>query len=275
MSPRILLAGLALIVVIPSFHRFPADDSKKGDKVAPADLALEINVLRTLYYLKATPEQVEAIQKLAKETAGPSKKRKGGKVSDEYQQLLAEVRDALAEDDDELIETLEDKLEELSITESPELDEAVELTDAARKRAPEMLRQLRSHQVAMFLGMHAEQIVDPRERLQEALSKVRRWQLAEWPEQRDALGEEIGILVGGVDRKKWAKARDAVIELLARARTMKADEYEAKRDELGREADRITRQAGPMAVLRNFTEHALAEMLSNPRLDAALKARAK
>ena len=70
----------------------------------------------------------------------------------------------------------------------------------------------------VFLFAAYEKIADPRERLQEALSKVRRWQLTEWKEERDALGDELGKLLGGADRKKYDKARDAVIELLARAR---------------------------------------------------------
>ena len=274
MSPRILLAALALAVIAPSAPHRAADDEKK-DETAPVELALEINVLRTLYYLKATPEQAQAIQQLAKETAGPDKKRERGKVSKEYHQLLVDVRDALAQDDEERVEELEDQLEELTIAEAPELDEAVELTEAARKHAPKLLEQFRAHQVAGFLGTYADQIDDPREKLQDALGKVRGWQLAEWKEKRDALGETISILVGGVDRAKADKARDAAIDLLAKVRTMKETEYDEKRAELEREAGRIAGKLGPTDVLRHFVEHALAEMLSNPRLSAALEARLK
>src|SRR5262249_47259571 len=192
-SPRILLTSLALAVLAPSAPRAADEDSKK-DQAPAVDLALEINVLRTLYYLKATPEQVQAIQKLAKETAGPIKKRDPGKVSPDYHRLLAEVRDALAEEDEERVETLEDQLEELTITEEPELDDAVELTDAARKHAPKLLRQFRAHQVAEFVGLHADRIGDPLEKLQESLAKVRGWRLAEWQENRDALSQELGLL---------------------------------------------------------------------------------
>jgi hypothetical protein len=251
------------------------DEDEKRIETAPVELALEINVLRTLYYLKATPEQVQAIQKLAKETAGADKKRERGKVSKEYHQLLVDVRDALAQDDEERVEELEDQLEELTIAEAPELDEAVELTDAARKHAPRLLKQFRAHQVAGFLGMHADQIDDPLEKLQDALGKVRGWQLAEWQEKRGALGETIGLLVGGVDRARAEKARDAAIDLLAKVRTMKETEYDEKRAELERDADRIAGKLGPTDVLRHFVEHALAEMLSNPRLSAAVEARLK
>jgi len=276
MAPRILLAGFLSVVLAPSAPPRASDDAdEKKDEIAPVELALEINVLRTLYYLKATPEQVQAIQKLAKETAGPDKKRERGKVSKEYHQLLVDVRDALAQDDEERVEELEDQLEELTITEAPELDEAVELTDAARKHAPKLLKQFRTHQVAGFIGMHADQIDDPLEKLQEALGKVRGWQLAEWQAKRGELGETIGLLVGGVDRAKAEKVRDAAIDLLAKARTMKETEYDEKRADLEREAERIAGKLGPTDVLRHFVEHALAEMLSNPRLSSAVEARLK
>jgi len=276
MSPRVLIASLCLAILAPSAPPpVSNDEDEKRIETAPVELALEINVLRTLYYLKATPEQVQAIQKLAKETAGADKKRERGKVSKEYHQLLVDVRDALAQDDEERVEELEDQLEELTIAEAPELDEAVDLTEAARKHAPKLLKQFRAHQVAGFLGMHADQIDDPLEKLQDALGKVRGWQLAEWKEKRDALGETIGLLVGGVDRAKAEKARDAAIDLLAKVRTMKEAEYDEKRAELEREADRIAGKLGPTDVLRHFVEHELAEMLSNPRLSAAVEARLK
>jgi hypothetical protein len=272
MSARIPLA-FAILLSLSQLSR--AEEPTKGGKATPSELALEINVLRTLYYLQATTEQAETIRKLAKDTAGPAKKRKKSKVSAEYRRLMEEVRDALVEDDEERVETLEDQLEEKSITETPEIDDSVEITDAARKRAPKVLRLLRAHQAAGFFGMHADQIADPGERLQEALAKVRGWKLDEWQEQRDALGDELGVLVAGVDREKFTKARDAVIDLLARARTMKDDEYETQRGELEREAKKLTAQLGPTDVLRHFLENALAEMLSNPRLEVALRARAK
>lgn len=275
MSTRLLLAGLALALLAPSARQSAADDERKAEKIAPADLALEIHVLRVLYYLKATPEQAQALLKLAKVTAGKAKKRVPGKVSDEYHRLLEEVHEALAEDDEERIEPLDEKLEELTIRESPELDDEVDITDAARKRAPSVLKQFRAHQLATFIGLHADQIPEPQELLQEALDKVRGWELSEWQVKRDALGDQMAMLVGGVDRAKSDKAREAAIELLARARTLKEEDFAAKRAELVREAGRITGQVGPMDVLRNFAEHALAEMLSNPRLEAALRARAK
>src|ERR1700730_18357323 len=117
--------AIAIVLVVFPFPR--AEEPTKDGKATPSDLALEIDVLRTLYYLKATPEQSEAILKLAKGAAAPDKKRKKSKLSAEYRRLMEEVREALAEDDEERVETLEDQLEERTIMETPEIDDSVEI----------------------------------------------------------------------------------------------------------------------------------------------------
>src|SRR5262249_51613702 len=154
-----------------------------------AELNHEVAALRILYYLKTTPEQARAIQKFAKETASPAKPRKA-KASANYRQLLADLRDALGEDEEERVTELEDKLDKLSRKEKPEFEEEVEITAAARKRAPEVLRLLKPSQVASYVGSYADDIGDPRDELLDALGVVRTWKLEEWKEQRDTLGKE-------------------------------------------------------------------------------------
>jgi len=262
-----------LIFPILIFAPCRAEEPSKEGVPTPSELALEINALRTLYYLRASPRQMEAMLKLAKSTAGPAKKRKKSKLSADYRHLMEQLREALVEDDEERVDSLEDQLEGKTITESPEIDDGLAITDAARKHAPKLLKMFRSHQAAMFLGMCAEQITDPGERLQEALTKVRGWTLADWQDKREAIGEEIALLVAGVDKEKFGKVNDAVIDLLARARTMKDEEHAQKGGELRLAAEEIIGETGPTEVLRNFMEFELARMLSNPRLEAALQAR--
>ena len=62
MSLRISSIGfvLAVLVVAPKSGA-PADDPKKPGELSASDLHLEVSVLRTLYYLKTTPEQAEAL----------------------------------------------------------------------------------------------------------------------------------------------------------------------------------------------------------------------
>jgi hypothetical protein len=269
-----LAAILALALVIPSNPVSSADEPEKDER-ASADLVLEISALRTLYYLKTTPEQARALLDVVKETAGKAHERKTPKISKEYRQLMADLREALADDDEETVESLEEQLEELTITEAPELDEEVSITVAARKRAPQVLQQFKANQLATFIGAYAEETVDPLETLLAGLKHVRDLGLVQWKETRDELSEQISVLVAGVDQKRAEKVREDSIELLARARTLKDDEFTAQKEKLEAEARRIVGKIGPMEVLRHKLEYALARMLSNPRIEAALKARAK
>ena len=271
MSWRIVLAGLlAALVSLP----LTADDKPKKDAgVSASDLSLEITALRTLFNLRATPEQMKAIGKLAKETAQKPKKRKDDASAD-YRKLLAELRDALAEDDDDRVESLDDQIDERFADNAPDLDDQIELTAAARKRAPEVMRLLKAPQVADYIAIIAADVTDPLDRILNSLDKVRSWKFDEWKDKRDDLGEEIGLLVAGVDKDKSGKVSKDVIALLARARTLNEDNYKKQRPELVKRARRIVADMGPTDVLRNLVEYALAELLSNARLEQALKRRA-
>jgi hypothetical protein len=249
-----------------------ADKSKKAAELSTSDLALEVAALRTLYYLKATPAQLDALGRLAKETMSQPRDRKG-KAGAEYRRVLAELREALAEQDDERIDTLDDQLDELSRSEAPDLDEEVTITSAARKHAPQLLRKLKATQVASFLGLYADTIADPEDQLVDIVDKVRDLKPAEWKEKRDSFADEIAGLVAGVEEGKTSKLREEIISLLDRIRGMKAEEFESRRAELEQTARQLTANAGPTEVLRNVMERTLASLLSNPRLTEALKAR--
>ncbi len=50
-------------------------------------------------------------------------------------------------------------------------------------------------------------------------------------------------------------------------------EFKAQRDDLDKEARKVVGDVGPTDVIRHYMERALAELLSNPRLGAAVEAR--
>jgi hypothetical protein len=70
-----------------------------------------------------------------------------------------------------------------------------------------------------------------------------------------------------------AVVRDRVTALLDRAHRLKDEAFKEKREELDKEVDRIVGKLGPTDVHRHFLERTLAELLSNPRLAAAVEAR--
>ena len=159
--------------------------------------------------------------------------------------------------------------------ETPEIDDGIEITDAARRRAPEVLAALTARQVATHIAAYGDQFPDPLERLLEALGKVRGLKEAEWKELRDDVSDEVGRLVAGLDIDKAGEISDQVVQLLIQARALKENELKKERPELEKIARQIVGKIGPLDVLRNAVERTLAELLSNPRLAAAIEARLK
>jgi hypothetical protein len=247
---------------------------KKAAEVSVSDLSLEVQVLRTLRALQLSADQQKKLAELAQDTAQPVRERKP-KVGVDYRKALAELRQALVDDDDEAVEQLDLELDSLTEKEKPDLDDGVDVTEAARKKAPEALRLLKPSQAAAYIAAVADQVIDPKDRLLEQLEKVRALPLAEWKDQRDALGDEIARLIGGTDAKKFARAHDQVVAVLSEARGLSDDDFAAKKARLQKTVDEILADVGPTDVLRNLLEGVLADLLSNPRLKAGLEARTR
>jgi hypothetical protein len=248
------------------------EEAKKPSDLSLSDLAMEVQALRLLRMLSFSPTQLKQIDKVVKEAAMPARERKG-KASAEYRKVLSNLRDALAQDEEESIDTLSDELDKLTESEKPELDDGIESTEAARKAVPDLLKQLRVTQYVAYVVMVADQVVDPADELKERLDKVRQLSLAEWKEQRSEIVDGVGKLLGGIDTKKVDAIREKVLAVLNQARTLKDEDYQQKKPELEKEIDDLTNDNGPGEIVKHIVELALADLLSNPRLASALEAR--
>jgi hypothetical protein len=245
-------------------------------KVSVADLNQEVAALQTLHLLNISKSQMEALRKVARETAAKQPARKESQGSEEFRKALTELRDALMQGkDDNRIDKLAEKVEDLREAEDFDREEAPELTEEAAHRAPEVLRLLSASQVARYVAAFPEDIPDPRERLLDALGKVRGLAPKKWEDLRHEVSEEVGHLVAGIDADRLSRVSDQVVQLLIVARSLKDNEFKKERPELEKKARHIVGDIGPTDVLRNVIEQALAELLSNPRLPAALEARLK
>lgn len=251
-----------------------ADDTRAADKVPVNDLSMEVAALKTLHYLQPTRTQLEALRKLSKDTVDKQAGKETSKASEKYRQTLTDLRAALAAaNDDERIDELIEQLEDLQETEKLDLDDMVEVTDEARDKAPAALRLFSAHQVVSYLANFADDLPDPLERLLESLGKVRGVPAKDWEKYRDDLSAELGKLLGGLDSDKAGRVANQVVQLLIVARGLKDEEVKTQRAELEKMARDIVDTAGPTDVMRNVMEQHLAELLSNPRLPAALAAR--
>jgi hypothetical protein len=262
------------------FDRFWTEMIRSAAGVAKAEpeqpvgeVALEVKALRVLRAFRESREEMEALRKLARETAGPAGERKKAEVGDDFFQALAELGDALEAGDDVRIEEAQKQFDALRAKDRPELDDAVALTEAARKAAPDRLRRMRPAQLTAFAAALGADVTDPRERLTAALAKVR------GPKgEEEKAGADVAAAVRalvGVDEAKSERVAARIVALLGKARGLGDDEFKAKKADLDKEVEKIVGEVGPDEVLRHEAEYALAELLSNPRLEAALDARLK
>lgn len=279
-SALVLVAALAACA---EARRLPADPGPptrlaKLDKADREDLhavSLEVLALETLDQLQLTPAQLDDLSRRAPTTAEEERARPEPKVSDQYRKTLTELRAALRANKEEDVDKLTAALDKLRHTEKPELDDEVDLTDEARKQAPQVLRRLSARQVAGFILDYADEFPDPREKLTAAFDEMRKLPGTEWQEARDQTADQVGWLVAGIEPEAEKAVRDKVSALLTRVHRLSAADFKAQRPKLDRDIEAIVGKVGPTDVLRHFMERSLAELLSNPRLAAAVKVRRK
>jgi hypothetical protein len=254
-----------------------AADEPKADKEQPIhEISLEVQALRALYSLKLTNEQMKMASKLAKETNEPARKRTTPKVSDEYRKIVTNLRDALiAADDDDKIGDLEEELDRVTEKEKPQLDDSFDITKAARKRTPEIIKSFKAAQLAAYYGFLADEVEEPLDQLTKALAEVRGLEKKEWTDKRDEIAGDMAWAVAGLDAAKSEKVSDKVVALLSKARALSNADFKAKKANLAKEAKTIVGEVEPDTLLRHYAERTVADMLSNPRLEAAIKARLK
>jgi hypothetical protein len=273
-SLGLALAGcLAAALLAPCAPARPAEkDDKDEDLVS---LSMEIAALQMLHDLKATPEQLEALAKLLKDTSGKMPDHKTPKVSDKMRKLHQQLRDAYVSGDDDKIGDVSADLEDLKDSEKLELEDEFELTDAARKKAAEMLARFTPRQAVGYLVQFAEEFPDPLEKLTDALEESRTATGQDWEDRRDETAGQVGWLVGGLDKDAEAKVREKAIALLDKAHKLKDADYKGQKKDLEKEARELTASAAPPDVVRHFLLHTVGELLSNPRATAAVEGRLK
>jgi hypothetical protein len=264
------------MVLVFSFGGSHAEEPKIGPPSTLNQLSLEVSALQMLYNLNATPNQLQQLRKWAKETVLKDSDLQPGRSTDKFRTALLEMHQALVQNkNSEQIEKLAEKLDSIREEEKPDLDDDVDLTESARRRAPEALRLLGAPQVAAYISILVGDIGDPQGRFREALDQVRTMSNDQWKELRGSIGEEIGRLAAGVDIEKSAKISDEVLQLLIEVRSLKDDEFKAQRSDFQKRVQKIVGDLGPIQVLQNVMENVMATLLSNPRLTAAIDARLK
>ena len=142
-SPTIVTnfpAGVIVIVLSALFGLGAVDAAAPGAQPSLNDLSMEVAALQVLHDLRLTATQLQTVRRLAKETVPEESTREVAKASAEFRRTLMDMRDVLvADDDEERIDKLLEQLEELGQKEKPELDDAAEVTEEARRQAPQLV----------------------------------------------------------------------------------------------------------------------------------------
>jgi hypothetical protein len=236
-------------------------------------LTLQVNALQSLHDLDLTADQLAALAKLAENTAHKSKPGKAVTASPAYRTALTQLRDALVKGDDEKIDQCRTKFDEIADKELVDIDDHIEITNAARQKLPQVLKLLTVNQLAAYIG--TLDLSDPAERLLDGAEEIVGLTGKDKKEVSDEVSKDVVRLVGGAGSEPAKKLTKNITEFLDRAAGLKEEEFKKKRADLEKEAKQIVGEVNAFKVLEHEVNHNLAELLSNPQLDAAIAAISK
>jgi hypothetical protein len=274
----VLLCGDAMAAPKPKpAPKTPAapETSTTGAGQAPAvadpnDLSMRINALQTMYELDLSTDQLKFLRG-ASITLGQKRERTQAKSTAKLTAALNDLHQALLKQDGSKISELKEKVDELQENPEVDLDDDVKPTDAARARAPDVLKHIKASQIAAYLAEHADEVADPVEQMMDALLEIREADAQDVDGEIEDTSNEVGRLVAGLDSAKAKQIAEHVTAWLQTNKSLKDDDFAKKRDALEESARRIAGEAPPMQVLSNWMETELAELLSNPQLPAAIE----
>jgi hypothetical protein len=273
------------------------------------DASLRLRALDTMYELDLSVDQLKALRQAATGAAS-TQHRSAAKGSAKLVSVMRDFQAALlAGKDANQIDKLRTQMSDLTDDESVQIDDDVQITAAARSKAPEVLRQFTASQLAAWLASHADEVGDPVEMMMSTVEELRdqRTDAAAEKEaaagdaaiktsggttaggtktqakEKDATDEDAATLVrvtaidvadavAGLDEAKAKALAGDVAKWIKTTSEMKDDDFTAQRKTLEAAAKTLTGNVHPMRVLNNWLERHVAELLANPQLPQAIDA---
>lgn len=263
---RCVLAVSALIALLCPMPHVRAQTPDDPERVK---MELEVDALSALNDLQLTADQLAALHDLVSDTpatidAAPAR------VDADYKAALKEVRDALLSHDQDRIDQAQDKLGALAEKQDPDSEPDFENTAAAKAKAPDFLKTLKPSQIAHYIAQNADDMQDPGETLVDALHQSRTLSDDDFANLREDTAEEIGLLGNGTNPARGSGIVQKVVRFLNRVRKLSPQEYDAQKSSLEDEARKLV-EMDPISCLRHWMEGELADLLSNPQLQTAIK----
>ena len=275
-SDRMRLTALTLMgllcLVVGAEKPAPEPVKKPRGTARLGDLHAEVAVLQTINALRPTAEQTEVLLEVAAKTMQTAPPRRKVEVSEDYLKALNAVRAALVSGDEAKIESTHVALDKLREKEDPETDE-VEITDAARRVAPGLLKRFSARQVAAYVGGLRE-FPDPVEDTiaGDGRGPHDRQEGVARPARRHGVP---GRLAGRRPRRRrrgeGPRQGRPPCSTGPPASTRPPSRSSAR--PLRRRPAPSPAGLGPTDVLRHFMERVIAETISNHRFEAAMRMR--
>jgi hypothetical protein len=272
MLSRLVSVGVALAVVALPWTATAAEPKEED----VTQLALEVQALRMLASLDADTAQMKALAAMAPQTVAKRPEPRPCKATPKLRHILTLLRDALLETDSDGATFLGGKFDALHGQDDCDLNDTIEVTSAARDQTTAALRLFRTHQIAVYLNAYGDE-VDPVARLMTALETgLDQKDNKDWQETRDAAADDAGWQIGGMDAEEVSKARKQAKDFLDKAHGLSKQQFEQQSEDLRKQIrDKVVGKVDPLTVMRHVMERDLAQLLSNPELPAAIKARLK
>ncbi len=168
------------------------------------------------------------------------------------------------------IRELSDQLDDITKDEQPELDDAIEITDPARKKTHRLLLYFDANRTVPYLSAYGKEFPDPFLLMLSSIGSAphsTRPSDEDWPGIRDFVIKEVSWQVGGLNLEKQEQVGAQVSEFLDKTR--KLSEPELKKGglpggKMKREIGKIVNVVDCTDIIRNVLQQDLAELLSNP-----------
>lgn len=277
MKPRPNLFPASLVLLALGFVLLPAAGQTPKPAPPPAkssnlnDLSLEIAALQTFHELGLTAEQLNALGKLARESTSKGEQRQPAKTSPELASALVSLHAAYVKGDDNQISDCQEKLDSLMEKQQPELDNSVVITEGGRSNAADALKLLNVRQVGALLG--TLEMTDPVELLVTAQEQVRQIKKSDdLTNEIATVAEEVAWLLHGWDDDEASqKTKDKVTALLEGTANRPGGVSSAERKRWEKDARQAIGEYDAKDVIGHIMEHGMAELLSNPRVEAAIR----
>jgi hypothetical protein len=247
-------------------------DAAEDKKVAALmSTVLEVAALELIYDFKLDADQMRAMKAVAATTMSAPRKRDDPGVGDRYLNILRDLHTALIEAvDDPRITTLEGKMADLVDAKGFDIDDEIISTGPATAQAVRFVAMLSPRQLGSYFAANGDNIRDPADVILDGLTPE---EGQTWAQSRAAAVAECVDVVAAGDAARKTDLAKKLTDWLEQTHALPPEQIASDRKRLRGDLVKLIGPVDSSAVLRRYAERDMAQLLSSPRLVAAIEAR--